>query len=63
MTENKAPKRRTLIKVLPQEKKELSKDEQKNVKGGNLVIEAAHDLRRKGNTGVSYGVGSDFIEK
>ena len=33
-------KPRTEVKDLPREKKELSKEEQKKVKGGNLVIEA-----------------------
>lgn len=34
MTEKKTPKRRTQVKDLPKEEKELSKDEQKRVKGG-----------------------------
>ena len=34
MTEKKTPKRRTQLKDLPKGTKELSKDEQKKVKGG-----------------------------
>lgn len=34
MTEKKSPKRRTQIEDLPREEKELSKNEQKKVKGG-----------------------------
>ncbi len=32
--ENKTPKRRTQVKELPKEEKQVSKDEQKQVKGG-----------------------------
>jgi hypothetical protein len=34
MTEKKTPKRRTQVKDLPKEEKELSKEKQKKVKGG-----------------------------
>ena len=39
------PKRRTQVKDLPRDEKELTKDEQKKVKGGNLVIEASQESR------------------
>ncbi|HEY0077844.1 MAG TPA: hypothetical protein VGB73_04295 [Pyrinomonadaceae bacterium] len=41
-TEEKKPERRTQVKELPKEGRELSKDEQKRVKGGagtSLVID------------------------
>ncbi|HEV2763528.1 MAG TPA: hypothetical protein VGV38_11170 [Pyrinomonadaceae bacterium] len=41
MTEKKqdrTPKRRTAVRELPKEKKELSKDEQKQVKGGGGLM-------------------------
>ena len=40
MTEKKEsdkPKRRTQIKELPKEEKELSKEEQKKIKGGDFI--------------------------
>ena len=44
--ENK-PKRRTQVKDLPKDEKELTKEEQKKVKGGNLKIEG---FSRDGDT-------------
>lgn len=35
--ENKTPRQRTQIKDLPKEEKQLSKADQKKVKGGNLL--------------------------
>jgi len=47
MPDKKAPRKGTRIKVdkLQKEEKELTKDEQKKVKGGNLVIEARQESR------------------
>ena len=47
MPDKKAPKKRTRIKVdkLQKEEKELTKDEQKKVKGGNLIIETSQESR------------------
>ena len=47
MPDKKAPRKGTRIKVdkLQKEEKELSKEEQKKVKGGNLVIEARQESR------------------
>ena len=36
-TEEKTPKRRTQVKELPKEEKELSRDEQRKVKGGAAI--------------------------
>ena len=59
MTEKKEPKRRTQIKDLPRKEEELSKEEQKKVKGGNLIVEA-----RKGGGSEGFdGSGRDFIER
>ena len=38
MTQKKSPKRRTQVKDLPRKKKELSKEEQKRVKGGGGLM-------------------------
>ncbi|HEY0080617.1 MAG TPA: hypothetical protein VGB73_18580 [Pyrinomonadaceae bacterium] len=43
-TEEKRPKRRTQVKELPKEEKQLSKDEQKKVKGGGGQFDAAVKL-------------------
>ncbi|HEY0080766.1 MAG TPA: hypothetical protein VGB73_19345 [Pyrinomonadaceae bacterium] len=37
--ENKTPKRRTQVKELPKQEKQLSKDEQKQVKGGSSILD------------------------
>lgn len=62
MTQKREPKSRTLIKDLPEEEKELSKEEQKKVKGGNLIVESAN--ARGGSGGSNFdGSGKDFIER
>ncbi|HEY0080769.1 MAG TPA: hypothetical protein VGB73_19360 [Pyrinomonadaceae bacterium] len=37
--EHKTPKRRTQVKELPKEEKQLSTDEQKKIKGGPIQME------------------------
>ena len=39
--EDKTGKRRTQVKDLPKQEKELSKDEQKKVKGGDTLVPKA----------------------
>ena len=46
--ETKEPRRRTQVKDLPKEEKELSKDEQKKIKGGpggGIVIDPIGGLK------------------
>jgi hypothetical protein len=51
----KSTKRRTQVKDLPKQEKELSKEEQKKVKGGDFI-------EKRYDGGESFG-GKDFIEK
>jgi hypothetical protein len=50
----KSAKRRTQVKDLPRGKKELSKEEQKRVKGGSIMI--AMTAKRGRNFGDTPGV-------
>ena len=57
-------KRRTQLKDLPKKEEELSKEEQKKVKGGNLIIETRTKGGGTGSMGEGFdGSGKDFIER
>ncbi|HEY0080576.1 MAG TPA: hypothetical protein VGB73_18370 [Pyrinomonadaceae bacterium] len=44
---DKRPTRRTEVKELPKQEKELSQDEQKRVKGGNMQFLALQEATQK----------------
>jgi hypothetical protein len=57
----KSTKRRTQVKALPKKEKELSTEEQKNVKGGIIAILIGRSDTTKGITdGTSNTVSSDI---